>query len=211
MTLAGRRRTVVEDMTQMTAAAAAVHFGAYGKQAAVDRRGDGIGQRRGETRPAGAAVVLRRRGVVPAGCSRRSGKTPVRCSPSSGLLPARSVPLSRRIWILLRRQQPAPFGVGLDHLERCRGVPGGEPTWSAWAEHPASTVGKPPPITARNDRRCIMRLRFADAPSRRRPSLSTLPYPTVADATGIDARSPTLTRRGVRPSCRHGGGRGDAR
>src|SRR6056297_723206 len=58
MALACRLRPVVEDMTEVTAAAAAMHFGAHHEELAVGLRADGIGQRLPEARPSGAAVVL---------------------------------------------------------------------------------------------------------------------------------------------------------
>ena len=47
----------------MTAAAAAMHLGPHGQNASIDRRGDGIGQRRRETWPASPALKLRVRGI----------------------------------------------------------------------------------------------------------------------------------------------------
>src|ERR1051325_7945646 len=53
---AGGLRPVIKHMPQMTAAAAAMHFGALHEQGMIVRRQHRIGQRAVETRPAGAAV-----------------------------------------------------------------------------------------------------------------------------------------------------------
>ena len=57
--LAGRARTVTEDVTLMAAAAAAVVFGPGDDQFEVHLGLDRIGQRLPEAGPAGTAVVLR--------------------------------------------------------------------------------------------------------------------------------------------------------
>src|ERR1700761_6018912 len=54
----GRRRAVLEDMAEMAAAAAAMHFGAGHEIAVVGRGLDRSRLRIVETRPAGAAVEL---------------------------------------------------------------------------------------------------------------------------------------------------------
>src|SRR5215510_6135415 len=56
------RRSVLEDMAQMSAAAPAVHLGAWQQQQAVDGGADGVRQRPIEARPAGLAVVFGLRG-----------------------------------------------------------------------------------------------------------------------------------------------------
>src|SRR3954463_13361091 len=58
VTLAGRRRTVVEDVALVAAAAHAVVLGARDKHLVVRLRRDRSGQRRPEARPAGAALEL---------------------------------------------------------------------------------------------------------------------------------------------------------
>ena len=70
--LAGRRRAVVEDVAEMTAAAAAMDFGAGHEQRIVDLEADRIGQRFPETRPAGAGIELGLATNRAAGRSRRS-------------------------------------------------------------------------------------------------------------------------------------------
>src|ERR1700688_1300449 len=57
----GRRRAVVEDVTEMAVAPVAVDFVALHSDARVARLRDRIFQRRVETRPAGTAVEFRRR------------------------------------------------------------------------------------------------------------------------------------------------------
>src|SRR5262245_3694225 len=59
--LAGRLRSVGEDVAEMAAALGAVHLGAGHEEAAVARGADGVGQRLPERRPARAAFVLGRR------------------------------------------------------------------------------------------------------------------------------------------------------
>src|SRR5262249_54348926 len=54
--LAGRLRAVVEDVAEMSAAAAAVHLGARNDHAVIVRRTHGALDRRVEARPAGTAV-----------------------------------------------------------------------------------------------------------------------------------------------------------
>src|SRR4051794_20377434 len=66
--LAGRRRAVVEHVTEMAAAAAAMHFRARDAERAVFAGRHGVIERRPETRPAGVAIELgvRREQVEPA-------------------------------------------------------------------------------------------------------------------------------------------------
>src|SRR5689334_3881118 len=63
ITLAGRLGTIVEDVAQMPAAAAAMHFGPRQEQLEVPRRLDRALDGREEARPAGAAVELGIRSV----------------------------------------------------------------------------------------------------------------------------------------------------
>src|SRR5262249_21388918 len=56
------RRAVLEDMAQMSAAAPAMHLGAWQQQQAVGGGADGVRQRPIEARPTGLAVVFGLRG-----------------------------------------------------------------------------------------------------------------------------------------------------
>src|SRR6516165_8277360 len=58
----GGRRAVLEDMAQMSAAATAMHLGAWQQQQVVGGGADGVRQRPVEARPAGLAVVFGLRG-----------------------------------------------------------------------------------------------------------------------------------------------------
>ena len=113
---AGRLRPVVEDVAEMAAAAAAMHFGAQHAEGAVLGLADRVFERLVEARPAGAALEFRLGGEqrqVAAGAGedalamlleQRAGARPL------GALLAQDL-------ILLRRQLRAPFGVGLFDLE----------------------------------------------------------------------------------------------
>src|ERR1700730_12458538 len=59
---AGRLRSIVENVAEMTAATAAVDFGAQHPKGAVFGLADGIVERLITTRPAGAALEFRLRG-----------------------------------------------------------------------------------------------------------------------------------------------------
>src|SRR3981081_4481572 len=121
---AGRLRPIVEDVTEMAAAAAAVNFGSQHPKGAVFGLADGVLERLIETRPAGAALEFRLRGKqrqVAAGASEDA---------LAMLLEqrARSRPLGALLaqnLILLRRQLRAPLRIGLFDLEFLRGVGGG--------------------------------------------------------------------------------------
>jgi len=63
MALAGRFRTVREDMAEMSAAIGAVHFGSGIAQLEIRRGADRAGQRLPETRPARAGIEFRFRTV----------------------------------------------------------------------------------------------------------------------------------------------------
>ena len=63
MALAGRRRSVVENMTQMAAAAAAMHLGPAGKERVVLFCADRVRQAFVKAGPTGAAVVFRLGGI----------------------------------------------------------------------------------------------------------------------------------------------------
>src|SRR6266516_1832931 len=56
--LSGRLRAVVEDVAEMAAAAAAMHFGSRKDEAVIVRSADRVLDRREEARPPGAAVEL---------------------------------------------------------------------------------------------------------------------------------------------------------
>src|SRR5260221_9236240 len=112
----GRLRPVVEDVTEMAAAAPAVNFGAQHPEGAVFGLADGVVERLIETRPAGAALELRLRGE----------QRQVAAGAGEGALTmlfqerARSRALGAFLaqdLILLRRQLRAPFGIGLFDLE----------------------------------------------------------------------------------------------
>src|SRR5688500_2127448 len=59
---AGRLRSVVENMTEMSAAATAMHFGPQHPEGAVFGLAEGVFQRLIKARPAGAALVFGLRG-----------------------------------------------------------------------------------------------------------------------------------------------------
>lgn len=68
----GRRRAVIENVAEMAAATATVHFGSCEHEPVVARRFNGVRQRPIETRPTRAAVELRGRIEQPqiAACAR---------------------------------------------------------------------------------------------------------------------------------------------
>src|SRR6478735_5819823 len=118
---AGRLRSIVENVTEMAAAAAAVDFGPRHPKGEVFSLADGIIERLIETRPAGAALEFRLRGEqrqVAAGAGEDT---------LAMLLEqrARSRPLGALLaqdLILLRRQLRAPFRIGLLDLEFLTGL-----------------------------------------------------------------------------------------
>src|SRR5229473_4501410 len=118
---AGRLRPIVEDVTEMAAAAAAVNFGPQYPESPVFGLADGVLQRLVKTRPAGTALEFRFRGEqrqVAAG----TGEDALAMLLEQR---ARSRPLGAflaRDLILLRRQLRAPFRIGLFDLELLRGV-----------------------------------------------------------------------------------------
>src|SRR5687768_8615951 len=63
MPLAGGLRTIVEDVSEMPAATAAMAFDACHEQRIVLLGADGVGQRIPEARPAGAGLVFRFRRI----------------------------------------------------------------------------------------------------------------------------------------------------
>ena len=112
----GRFRTVVEDMAEMAAAAAAVHLGAQHAVGAVLGLADIAFDRLIEARPAGAALEFRLRGeqrqVAPGagkGALAMLLEQRARARPLGALL--------AQDLVLLRRQLRAPFRIGLFDLE----------------------------------------------------------------------------------------------
>src|SRR5471032_985039 len=118
---AGRLRPIVEDVTEMAAAAAAVNFGAQHPEGAVFGLADGVLERLVKTRPAGAALEFRLRGEqrqVAAGAGKDALAVLLEQRARSRTLGA----FLAQDFILLRRQLRAPFGVGLLDLEFLRGL-----------------------------------------------------------------------------------------
>src|SRR3984885_11668885 len=120
---AGRLRTVVEDMAEMAATAAAMNFAAQHAEGAVFPFGHGIVQRLIEARPAGTALVLRLRR------EQRQGATGAGEGAFAVFLQQRARPRTlgaflAQDFILLRRELGAPFRVGLFDLELFSGVRG---------------------------------------------------------------------------------------
>src|SRR5229473_2465934 len=118
---AGRLRPIVEDVTEMAAATAAVNFGPQHPESPVFGFANGVLQRLVETRPAGTALEFRLRGEqrqVAAGAGEDA---------LAMLLEqrARSRPLGAFLaqdFVLLRRQLRAPLRVGLFDLEFLRSI-----------------------------------------------------------------------------------------
>src|SRR5476649_674698 len=113
---AGRLRPVVEDVTEVAAAATAMNFGPQHSKGAVFGLADGILQRLIKTRPAGAALELRLGGEqrqVAAGASEGALAMLLEQRTRSRAFGA----FLAQDFILLRRQLRAPFRVGLFDLE----------------------------------------------------------------------------------------------
>src|SRR3979411_2470667 len=118
---AGRLRSVVEDVTEMAAAAAAMNFGPQHPQGPVFGLADGVLERLIKTPPAGAALELRLRSEqwqVAAGAGEDALAMLLEERARSRTLGA----LLAQDVILLRRQLRAPFRIGLFDLEFLRGV-----------------------------------------------------------------------------------------
>src|SRR6266404_8108235 len=118
---AGRLWPIVEDVTEMTAAAAAVDFGPQHPKGAVFGLADGVVERLINTRPAGAALEFRLRGEqrqVAAGAGEDTLAVLLEQRARSRTLGA----LLAQDLVLLRRQLRAPFRIGLFDLEFLRGV-----------------------------------------------------------------------------------------
>src|SRR6266550_1587473 len=123
---AGRLRSVVEDVTEMAAAAAAMNFGPQHPQGPVFGLADGVLERLIKTRPAGAALEFRLRSEqrqVAAGAGEDALAMLLEQRARSRTLGA----LLAQDVILLRRQLRAPFRIGLFDLEFLRGVCRGSP------------------------------------------------------------------------------------
>src|ERR1700730_18120947 len=117
---AGRLRPIVENVTEMAAAAAAVDFGPQHPKGAVFGLADGVVERLIKTRPAGAALEFRLRGEqrqVAAGAGEDALAMLLQQRARTRALGA----LFAQDLILLRCQLRAPFGVGILDLE----FPGG--------------------------------------------------------------------------------------
>jgi hypothetical protein len=112
----GRRRAVFEDVTEVSAATAAVHFRAFHTEGAIDGRAQCAFKRREETGPAGAALELalgdkERLSTARAGERTRTVLGEQRTGARTfGAVSAQDV-------VLLWRQRAAPFLVGFLYLE----------------------------------------------------------------------------------------------
>src|SRR3984893_5002474 len=123
---AARLRPVVEDVTEMAAATAAVNFGAGHPEGPVFGLPDGVLERLVKTWPAGAAFEFRLRGEqrqVTAGAGEDALAMLLEQRARTRALGA----LLAQDLILLRRQLRAPFRIGLFVLEFLPGVSGRSP------------------------------------------------------------------------------------
>src|SRR5580704_12166311 len=118
---AGRLRTIVEDVAEMAAAAAAVNFGTQHAEGTVLRLAHGILERLVEARPAGAAFELgvggEQRQVAAGACEGALAmllQQRARARPLGALL--------AQDLVLLRRELRAPLGVGFLDLEFLGGL-----------------------------------------------------------------------------------------
>src|ERR1017187_2429707 len=112
---------IVEDVTEMAAASAAMNFGPQHPKGAVFGLADGVLERLIKARPAGAALEFRLRG------EQRQVATGAGEDALAMLLEQRARPralgaLLAQDLILLRRQLRAPFRIGFFDLEFLRGV-----------------------------------------------------------------------------------------
>src|SRR5258708_27253365 len=113
---AGRLGTVIEDVTQMTAAAAAVNCGSHHAEGRILGRHDRSLNRRPEAWPAGSAVEFRGRGEqveVTARASEVASTLLVKQRAGEGVL-GRALAQHGK---LVGRQELAPLGVGMRDLE----------------------------------------------------------------------------------------------
>src|SRR5258706_2118829 len=118
---AGGTGTVVEDVSEVAAAAPAVHFRARFAERAVFARGDRVIERRPEARPAGMAVEFRarREEVEPASrAAEHAGPMFVVERAAVGPFGA----LLAQHGVLCGSEQAAPFLVGMNHFETLGGL-----------------------------------------------------------------------------------------
>jgi hypothetical protein len=112
-----RLRAIIEDMTEMAAASAALNRRPYHAEGCTPGLANGPFERRPETRPAGVAIELRGRGEQvsgAAGASEGAGAMLLeQRTRKGGFRPA--LPQHR---VLLGSQQRAPLGVAVGDLER---------------------------------------------------------------------------------------------
>src|ERR1700733_6143169 len=123
---AGRLRSIVENVPEMAAAAAAVNFGAQHPQGPVLGLADGVLERLIEARPAGAALIFCLRGEqrqVAAGAGEDALAVLLEQRARSGTFGA----FLAQDGILLRGQLRPPLRVGLFNLEFLRRLHRGNP------------------------------------------------------------------------------------
>src|SRR6202795_5070542 len=113
---ASRLRPVVEDVTEMTAAAPAVNLGTQHPEGAVLCFADGVLERLIKTRPAGAAFEFRLRGEQRQGAPGAGEDGLAMLLEQWARTRALGALLTQDL-ILLRRQLRAPFRIGLFDLE----------------------------------------------------------------------------------------------
>src|SRR5688572_21338428 len=118
-----RRRSIREDMAEMTAAAAAMNLGARKEEHIVSCGPHGVFERLPEARPAGAAVIFvlgRIEGELAAGANEKPDAVLVEewaplAEKSVGV--GRFRPVLTKDCELGRRQDGAPLGLRVRHLE----------------------------------------------------------------------------------------------
>src|ERR1700722_685369 len=113
---AGRLRPIVENVTEVTTAAAAVNFGPQYPEGAIFMLAHRVVERLPKTRPAGAALKFRCRGEqrqIAAG----AGEDALAMLLEKRARPRAFGAFLAQDFILLRRQLRAPFRVGLFDLE----------------------------------------------------------------------------------------------
>src|SRR5665647_2688187 len=123
---AGRLRSIVEDVAEMTAAAAAVNFGPQHPEGAVFGLADGVLERLIETRPAGAAFEFSLGGEQRQIAAGAGEDALAMLLEQRARARAFGAFLAQDL-VLLRRQLRAPFRVGLFDLEFLRGMRRGTP------------------------------------------------------------------------------------
>src|SRR6516162_9030193 len=112
----GRRRAIFENMAEMAAAAAAMHFGAGHPIAAIDRGLDRAGKRMVEARPSGSTFGFRaryeQRLTATGAFERARALLIIECATARplGAVPAHDI-------VLLGREQAPPFLVGAGYRE----------------------------------------------------------------------------------------------